>query len=111
MVDEKRMELLVSELEKLKDHLPEMIQLSPEEVVEIVNKDGGDFTIEEVAAFGKEVVNNFLAKDGELSEEDLENVAGGGKKPGWVKAGEVLFAASEFTAVAICAFCIATCTW
>ena len=111
MVDEKRMELLVSKFERLKDHLPEMIQLSPEKVVEIVNKDGGDFTIEEVTAFGKEVVNNVLAKDGELSEEDLENVAGGGKKPGWVKAGEAILASEVFTAVAISAFCIATCTW
>ncbi len=57
-------EELMKELESLN---------SKEEIAAFVKKHGCDATLDEIEAFWAEKVNSF----GELSEEDLEQVAGG----------------------------------
>lgn len=69
--------------EKFADFLKEdveranqLVEMSPEEVVEIANAAGNDFTVEEVTEFG----DNFkaiAAQSEELNEENLDGVSGG----------------------------------
>ena len=54
-----------------------LVELSPEEVVAIVNEEGNNFTVEEVVEFGENLKAVAAAQSGELSEDKLEEVAGG----------------------------------
>lgn len=56
-----------------------VVALSPEEAQKILSENGFDFTLDEILEAGKEI-NELLAKykNGEISEEDLAEVSGGG---------------------------------
>lgn len=64
--------LLADNLERAK----ELLQLDPAEAVAVINAQGYDFSVEELNEYGKAL--KITASNGELSEEDLEDVAGGG---------------------------------
>lgn len=64
---------LMAEPEKLK----ELYQKAPIEVVEYLKGKGYDFTEEEVKEYGLELEAAVKNSNGELSENDLDGVAGG----------------------------------
>lgn len=53
-----------------------LMDLSPEEAVKIINENGNDFTVDEVVEFGLNL-KNVVAQADELSEDNLDDVAGG----------------------------------
>ena len=73
-----------------------MLQSKPEEVVEVLKSKGFDFTYDEIVEFGKALAAEFKrnenAQGGELSEEDLGKVAGGGvwDGVGWFVASQAV---------------------
>ena len=63
--------------EKLKEDFLEAVQQGEMETLEFVNSNGCNVTLEEMKAFA----NGFeSSSDEELSEDDLQNVAGGASK-------------------------------
>ena len=68
---------------KLADFLKEdverankLVDMSPEDAAKFINEAGYDFTVEEVVEFG-ENLKVAAAQAGELSEDNLDEVAGG----------------------------------
>lgn len=55
-----------------------ILRMTPEEVQKVLEEEGVHFTVEEIIQAG-EMIKAIAENDGELSEEALENVAGGGK--------------------------------
>ena len=53
----------------------ELLESTPEEALKRINAAGHDFTLEEILQFGQQLRE---AVSGELSEDSLEEVAGGG---------------------------------
>lgn len=74
----------MSENEKMQNLLKDesfvkrIVQMTPEEVQKEFKAEGIEITVEEIAQAG-EYINSIIKNGGELSEEALENVAGGGK--------------------------------
>lgn len=54
-----------------------LFELSPEAAAEKLTKEGFAVTADELIAFGKEAKKALSKVEGELGENDLENVAGG----------------------------------
>ncbi len=50
---------------------------TPEEVQALLKSEGIDFNMEEISQLKKAILNSLQGKDGELSEEALDGVAGG----------------------------------
>ena len=69
---EKLAEFLKEDVERANN----LIDMSPEEVVKVVNEAGYDFTVEEIVEFG-ENLKAAAAQAGELSEDNLDEVSGG----------------------------------
>ena len=61
------------------DDTAKLFAMSPEEAVEALNANGGDFTIDEVneTAEGLKMAVKISGADGEFDEEMLEQVSGG----------------------------------
>jgi len=57
----------------------EMAEISePEKLQELLKAEGYDFTVEEIRAFGEEIAAKYSEEaESELTEKDLEDVAGG----------------------------------
>ena len=55
-----------------------LLKMTPEEVQKALEEEGVHFTVEEINQAG-EAIKAIAENDGELTEEALENVAGGGK--------------------------------
>lgn len=73
-----RMERLASFLSSNLDRAKSLLELSPEEAVTTINAEGFDFTVEEIEEFGKFLQTAATnSENGELSEEELGDVAGG----------------------------------
>lgn len=53
-----------------------LLSLSPEEAVEKLNANGNDFTAQELVDFVEYIKANSI-QEGEISEDQLENVSGG----------------------------------
>jgi predicted flavoprotein YhiN len=60
-----------------------LTELSAEEAVLLINKNGHDFTVEELEEFAEGIVAIDQQKKGELSTDQLESVAGGVMMPTW----------------------------
>lgn len=77
-ISEKRTEQLTAYLTADLDRAKTLLTMSPENAVTKINAEGYDFTTEELISFGEEF-RKAVAKnaEGEVSEEDLEDVAGG----------------------------------
>ncbi len=71
-----RIETLANYLISDKERAQTLLQLSPEEATVRINKDGFDYTVDEIVEFGEKC--RKLANNEELKEEDLKDVAGGG---------------------------------
>ena len=73
-----RMERLASFLSSDLDRAKTLLALTPEEAVTTINAEGFDFAVEEIEEFGK-ILQTAAAnsENGELSEEELGDVAGG----------------------------------
>ena len=56
-----------------------VIPMKPEEALEVLAENGYNFTLDEILEMGKELyaLRSKANSDGELSEDDLEDVAGG----------------------------------
>ena len=73
---EEKIELFAQYIIEDKERAEKLFELSPEEVVEFVAKDGIELTAEEVVEFG-EKLKSVAAKDGELDVDTLDDVSGG----------------------------------
>ena len=64
-----------------------VVPMQPEEAQKVLAENGFEFTIDEILEAGKELyaLRESLNNGGELSEDDLEAVAGGG----WLKVVEI----------------------
>lgn len=56
-----------------------LLDLSAEEAMARINADGNDFTLEEIREFGKQLqlIADANNREGELSAEELDDIAGG----------------------------------
>lgn len=91
MTDERK-ELLLEALQADMEFTKEIIPMGAEEMTKALNGKGYDFTEEEVAEMGeifKKVASQCMKEDGEIDEELLEQVVGGGK--GAAIIGIILF--------------------
>ena len=73
-MNEKTLELLHN-----KDFVKKILSLSPEDAQKEIEKEGGAISVDELKQIG-ETINNAIRSNGELDEESLEQVAGGGKR-------------------------------
>ena len=90
---EERVQLFLDALNEDLEFTKKIIPQGVDEMTSALSQKGYDFTKDEVEEMGKifkEIANKCINEDGELSEEMLEQVAGGGYK---VKAiiGIILF--------------------
>lgn len=76
VLTEERAKLLASYLEQDKERAKRLFDTAPEEAVKEINAAGYDFSVEELIDFG-DAMSLAVSKNGELSADDLENVAGG----------------------------------
>ena len=83
MLTQERAELLVQYLTSDEERTERLSALSVEEVVGEINKEGHDFTVEELRAFGEGVIAIAERENGELNAEQLQDVAGGWVRPIW----------------------------
>ena len=77
-------EYLATDIEKTKA----LLAVSPEEAAEKLTAEGFTVSAEELVEYG-ETLKNQLGKEGELHEDDLENVAGGVGPCFWILVGVV----------------------
>ena len=77
MMTQERADKLVKILDDAKENAVELFALSPQEAVAKINALGHDFTVEELEAFGRELAAMAADGDEELSEDQLEKIAGG----------------------------------
>ena len=80
-MDEGRKRLLLSALEEDKEFTKKIIPMGVDGMTEALQEKGYDFTKEEVEEMGeifKKVASQCISEDGEVDEEMLEQVAGGG---------------------------------
>lgn len=75
-MEEKRAEALSNFLTADAERAKELLSMEPADALVAINAEGYDFTIEELSEFGAEV-RRVSALEGEISEENLEQVAGG----------------------------------
>lgn len=73
---EEKIELFAQYITADKERAEKLFELSPEEVVEAVARDGIELTIEEVVEFG-EKLKAVAVNGGELDANALDDVAGG----------------------------------
>ena len=71
--------------------IKKVVALSPEDAQKVLAENGFEFSMDEIMEQGK-AINEMLAKikageTGELSEDDLDDVSGGGDHGGMLLAG------------------------
>lgn len=74
MTENEKIELLL----KNEEFVKRIVQMTPEEVQKEFEAAGVAISVEEIVQAGK-YINSIIKEDGELDENALENVAGGGK--------------------------------
>jgi hypothetical protein len=86
-----------------------LLAKTPEEVKAFLDSEGKDFSLDEIKEIGAEFAAHAgeLNEIGELSESDLQNVAGGGNSSFWagVATGAGIGAGVCFAGAAVCACC------
>ena len=75
MLTQERLEKLADFLKADAERANKLAEMSPEEAVQVINDAGNDFTVDEVKAFGEGF--KTAAAQGELSEDNLDQVSGG----------------------------------
>ena len=96
-----RVELLSAFLVEDKERAYRLLEMEAEEATAEINANGYDFTVEEIQEYGKKLVS-VMNREGELTEESLENVAGGfAIEAAILAAGVTLFVAGLSASVAI----------
>ena len=75
VLTEEKGKMLADYLMEDQERANRLLSMSPEEAVKELNAAGYSFTAEELVEFGD--VLSVAVNQGELSEDDLENVAGG----------------------------------
>ena len=75
MLTQERADMLSKYLENDIERTKKLFELDAAEAAKEINKDGYDFSEQELAEYG-EIIKPYLVK-GEIDESDLENVAGG----------------------------------
>lgn len=75
MLTQERIEKLADFLKADVDRANKLAEMSPEEVATVINNEGYDFTVDEIKEFGEGF--KAAAAQGELSEENLDQVSGG----------------------------------
>lgn len=75
ILTEQRAKLLADYLMEDKERANRLFNMAPEDAVSEINAAGFNFTTEELIEFGDAM--SIAAKNGELTEDDLEDVAGG----------------------------------
>ncbi|MDE6035155.1 MAG: hypothetical protein K2G36_04515 [Ruminococcus sp.] len=74
-----RMQELADFLSNDPDRMTELFEMDAEMACEEINAEGYDFTAEELREFGQAMSTAVVrSNSGELSEDDLEQVSGGG---------------------------------
>ena len=73
-----RVQAIADVLNSNEDYAKEILTLSPAEAAKALATKGYDFTVEELIEFVEEV-KKTMSTNGELGEDDLENVTGGCK--------------------------------
>ena len=76
-MDEMRAEQLGKYLASDTEKAKKLLTLSPEEAMEAINAEGYDFTLEEINEYGAKIRRVSALSSDEISEENLEEVAGG----------------------------------
>lgn len=77
-MSDNRMEMLAAFLSADADRAKYLLTMNPEDAATVINAAGYDFTTEELVSFGEELRKAVAMKsEGEVSEEALEDVAGG----------------------------------
>lgn len=77
-ITKERAELLAKYLMDDKQRLEQLMAMPAEAAAAKINADGYDFSTDELVAFAEELEKQPAQKNGELSEDDLDNVTGGG---------------------------------
>lgn len=78
MLTNERAEEIAKYMTDDKNRAKALLELSPAEAAEKMSADGHNFSVEEVTEFGKQLKMAAMAtKDGELSEDALNDVSGG----------------------------------
>jgi len=76
VITDARVEMLEKILTNDMDFAKEIAEMEAEDAAKALQAKGFDFTAEELCAFVDDL-NAFLQENGQLNEEDLDNVAGG----------------------------------
>ena len=77
-ITKEKIEALAKYMGENEERAEMLMALSAEEACAKINADGYDFTTEELAEFAQGFAKALNVKEGEMSEEDLFDVAGGG---------------------------------
>lgn len=80
---DERAEMLADYLGEDADRAEKLFSMTAEEAVAAINADGYDFTAEELKAFVQKVQKTKMQAGGELSDEELDSISGGGI-PSWL---------------------------
>lgn len=103
---EERINYLMSILTGDEEYAKELFEMSKEEALEKLTKDGYNVTIEDLDNFNEALTEYVkqIGTEGELDEASLEKVAGGYKgEPGWYTLGKVALGGE----IAIASVCVA----
>lgn len=76
-ISQEKVEKLVIYLLSDEDRMEALLQMDPEAAVDKINAEGFRFTAQELVTVVKEMAALANEKSGELTEEDLDDVAGG----------------------------------
>lgn len=78
MLTNERADLLAAYLDADIQNAKELFELSPADAAIRINANGYDFSVEEITEFGVQLKKAVeMAREGELSEDTLDNVFGG----------------------------------
>ncbi len=89
MIAESRINEIALAMGTDENRIKALVELSPEEAAAELNKQGYNFTTEEIIDFGAYIVNTTKAKD-EVDEEMLEQVSGGSVTAAVFVAGVII---------------------
>lgn len=75
MLTQERADLLTKYLEEDQDRAKNVLSLEVEAAAKEINRSGYDFSVDELTEYGNAL--KLATAQGELNEDDLENVSGG----------------------------------
>lgn len=78
MISKEKIEALAKYMGESEERAEMLMAMSADDACAKINADGYDFTAEELAEFSRGMLNVFGGEEGELDENQLDDVAGGG---------------------------------